>query len=252
MTQPPSQPSPPQPHPHKPAAGTLRDWQGRGGLLGAVASVGLLLVKVGPLLVGLFTKGNLLLTLGSMFLYIWALASSSGWVFGVGAVLLILVHELGHVWAACRLRLKVHALVFVPLMGAFVSSDRAPTVAGGAFVSLMGPVFGGAAGLACLLLYAGVREQVFLLLAFLSFLINLFNLAPMSPLDGSRILPVLRESPLNAARAAQDPYYRATGEERSALRRAYWGVVLGLVLLTAASFALLVLRKAATAAALPG
>lgn len=50
MTQPPSQPSPPQPHPHKPAAGTLRDWQGRGGLLGAVASVGLLLVKVGPLL----------------------------------------------------------------------------------------------------------------------------------------------------------------------------------------------------------
>ncbi|GEM_PF-3568207 len=235
---PPSSPSPPPASSGGGGSGLLAA-KNRGGLIGALASLALLLIKVVPALFGLLTKGKLLLTLGTMGAYIWALAAGNGLGFGVGIVLLIFIHELGHVWASRRLGLTVHALVFVPLMGAFVSHDRARTAAGTAFVALMGPVFGGAAGLLCFALYAATRHELFLLLAALDLLMNLFNLAPMVPLDGSKIVPLFRDPRRQAALAAQDPYYRVTDAERRALRSAFYATVIVLSIATVISFALL-------------
>src|ERR1051326_5917401 len=74
-------------------------------------------LKYFPLL--LKTGGTMLLTIGlyAMFWGVW---------FSVGVVLLILVHECGHLLAAKRLGLKVGAPVFIPFMGAFIALKEAP------------------------------------------------------------------------------------------------------------------------------
>ena len=68
----------------------------------------------------------LLKTGGTMLLTIWVYAYSMGWRFALGFVLLILVHECGHLLAAKRLGLKVGAPVFIPFMGAFIALKEAP------------------------------------------------------------------------------------------------------------------------------
>src|SRR3989454_6672865 len=86
---------------------------------------------------------------GSMFLMIWLYAMRWGWWFAAGFVLLILVHECGHLIAARRLGLKVGAPVFIPFMGAFIALKEAPKNAWiEAQVGIGGPLLGsaGAAG----------------------------------------------------------------------------------------------------------
>jgi Zn-dependent protease len=58
-------------------------------------------------------------------------------------------------------------------------------------VGLAGPVLGTLGGLATLGLYAVTQEPLFLGLAYFNFIINLFNLAPMLPLDGGRAVGAL-------------------------------------------------------------
>jgi Zn-dependent protease len=53
-------------------------------------------------------------------------------------------------------------------------------------VGLAGPVLGTLGGLTTLGLYAATQNPVFLGLAYFNFIINLFNLAPLLPLDGGR------------------------------------------------------------------
>ena len=68
------------------------------------------------------------------------------WKFGLGFVLLILVHELGHVAEARRQGLHVTLPTFIPFIGAYVTIERAGlTPWRNALISLAGPLFGGAA-----------------------------------------------------------------------------------------------------------
>ncbi|MDB6115555.1 MAG: site-2 protease family protein [Lacunisphaera sp.] len=134
----------------------------------------------------------ILKTGGTMLLSIGFYAMSWGWRFALGFVLLIFVHECGHLVVARRFGLKVGAPVFIPFMGAFIALKDAPRNAWmEACVGLGGPVFGAAGSLACEVIYLVTGYELFRALAYSGFFLNLFNLAPIGFLDGGRIATAL-------------------------------------------------------------
>jgi Zn-dependent protease len=134
----------------------------------------------------------LLKTGGTMFLTIVVYAQTWGWLFALGFVVLIFVHECGHLVAAKRVGLKVGAPVFIPFMGAFIALKEAPPNAWiEAQVGIGGPLLGTAGAAVCDGVYLATGEPMFRALAYTGFLLNLFNLAPIGFLDGGRIVTAL-------------------------------------------------------------
>lgn len=129
---------------------------------------------------------------GTMILSIGAYAMFWGWQFAVGFVLLIFVHECGHLIAAKRIGLKVGAPVFIPFMGALIALKEAPRNAWiEAQVGIGGPLLGTAGAAVCELIYLATGNLMFRALAYTGFFLNLFNLAPVGFLDGGRIVTAL-------------------------------------------------------------
>jgi Zn-dependent protease len=119
-----------------------------------------------------------------------------GWAFGVGIVLLILIHESGHVVVARIMGMPVTLPVMIPFLGAFVSMKQQPrTVAQESIMAIGGPVLGSIAAGLCYLGYLSMPDsstgQLLRALAYFGFLINLFNLIPLTPLDGGRVTSLL-------------------------------------------------------------
>src|SRR6266496_1500792 len=155
--------------------------------------LGVLLFKFKALLIPVLKFFPVLLkTGGTMFLTIWLYAQAWGWWYALGFVLLIFVHECGHLIAAKRIGLKVGAPVFIPFMGAFIALKEAPKNAWiEAQVGIGGPLLGSAGAAVCDGLYQVSGNTLFRALAYLGFLLNLFNLAPLGFLDGGRIVTAL-------------------------------------------------------------
>ena len=129
---------------------------------------------------------------GSMLLTIWVYSISNGWWFAVGFVLLIFVHECGHLLAAKRLGLRVGAPVFIPFMGAFIALKEAPPNAWiEAQVGIGGPLLGTLGGVVCYGIYAATGQRIYHDLAYTAFFLNLFNLMPIGFLDGGRVAGAL-------------------------------------------------------------
>lgn len=137
-----------------------------------------------------FLKINkIALTLLSMLLTIVVYARRYGWKFAIGFVLLLALHEYGHVLAAKLKGLNVTSPVFIPFVGALIfMKDRPENANTEAFVAAGGPLAGSLASLICYGLYLAGGGELFLALAYLGFILNLFNLIPVHPLDGGRIV----------------------------------------------------------------
>src|SRR5438445_1297238 len=155
--------------------------------------LGVLLLKFKALLIPVLKFFPVLLkTGGTMFLTLWLYAQTWGWWYALGFVLLIFVHECGHLLAARRIGLKVGAPVFIPFMGAFIALKEAPRNAWiEAQVGIGGPLLGTAGAAACDGLYLATGNPWFRALAFSGSFRNLFNLAPIGFLDGGRIVTAL-------------------------------------------------------------
>ncbi len=134
----------------------------------------------------------ILKTGGSMILTVGVYAMTWGVWFAVGFVLLILIHECGHLLAAKRIGLKVGAPVFIPFMGAFIALKEAPRNAWvEAQVGIGGPLLGTLGAAACEVIFLITGMPMFSALAYTGFLLNLFNLAPVGFLDGGRVVTAL-------------------------------------------------------------
>jgi len=134
----------------------------------------------------------LLKTGGTMIISIGIYAIQWGWWFAVGFVLLIFVHECGHLLAAKRLGLKVGAPVFIPFMGALIALKEAPRNAWvEAEVGIGGPLLGSLGAAVCEMIYLAGGSPMFRALAYTGFFLNLFNLAPIGFLDGGRVVTAL-------------------------------------------------------------
>ena len=162
---------------------------------GALAAAGILLVKLGAKLKALLLllpKLKIFTTSASMLVSVGAYALIWGWKFGVGFVLLLLVHEMGHVIQLRREGIPASAPMFIPFLGAVVAMKELPKdAAAEARVGLAGPVLGSLGSLVPLAIYAATGEELFKALAFVGFLLNLFNLLPVLPLDGGRAMAAL-------------------------------------------------------------
>ncbi|HJX82348.1 MAG TPA: site-2 protease family protein, partial [Candidatus Udaeobacter sp.] len=87
---------------------------------------------------------------GTMLLMIWIYTQMWGWQFALGFVLLLFVHETGHLLVAKKFGLKVGAPVFIPFMGAFIALKEAPRNAWmEACVGIGGPMLGSVGALVC-------------------------------------------------------------------------------------------------------
>jgi Zn-dependent protease len=163
--------------------------------LGLIAAAGLLALKFGAKLKGLLLllpKLKILTTSGTMLVSVGAYALIWGWRFALGFVLLLFVHELGHVIQLRREGIRAGAPMFIPFLGAFVAMKELPKdAAAEARVGLAGPVLGSAAALVPLAVYALGGGDLFLALTYVGLLLNLFNLLPVLPLDGGRAMAAL-------------------------------------------------------------
>ncbi len=129
---------------------------------------------------------------GTMLLMIWVYTQFWGWRFALGFVLLLLVHESGHLLVAKKFGLKVGAPVFIPFMGAFIALKDAPRNAWmEACVGIGGPILGSFGALVCNALGEITGAPLFIALAWFGYFLNLFNLTPVGMLDGGRIVTAL-------------------------------------------------------------
>jgi len=149
-----------------------------------IAAAGLFVLKYGAILFKLKFFTVIGSMLASAAVYIWI----GGIWFGVGLVLLIFVHEMGHVIEARRQGLPVTAPLFIPFMGAFIQMKRMPQDAWHeALNGIAGPILGSIGAAAVWAVGAAYDSRPLVALAYLGFFLNLFNLVPFLPLDGGRI-----------------------------------------------------------------
>lgn len=138
--------------------------------------------------------GKLLTTGGTMLISLVAYAWLFGWRYAAGFIALIFVHEMGHYTAARQRGLDVGAPTFIPFLGAWIEMKQLPHNAETeAYVGLGGPLVGTLGALACYFWArdGGMEMRWLLAVSYAGFFLNLFNMIPVSPLDGGRITAVL-------------------------------------------------------------
>ena len=135
---------------------------------------------------------KLFVTVGSMLLSLGAYAMIWGWRYAAGFLLLLLVHEMGHYIAARQCGLDVGAPTFIPFVGAWIELKDQPLDAEvEAYVAIAGPLIGSIGAVAVYLAGRQLDSNLMLAIAYAGLFLNLFNLLPISPLDGGRVTAVL-------------------------------------------------------------
>jgi Zn-dependent protease len=119
--------------------------------------------------------------------FIWYLTQS--WIIAVALIFGLFVHEYGHVLAMNRLGMGPARIYIIPFLGGAAAGQRAPkSVWDGVIVALAGPLFGLLATIPAFGLFLLLGDPMWLLAAFVICMINLVNLAPAPPLDGSKAI----------------------------------------------------------------
>jgi Zn-dependent protease len=177
-------PQSPQHYSSTPGTGKSRGLAG--GLLAALAAAW----AYGKYVLLLAFKVPALATVGSALISLvaYAFVLRSAWV-AVGLVLMIFVHEMGHVAEIRRQGMQATAPIFIPFVGAAIFQRSHPTSAiKQAQIGIAGPIAGTLGATAALVLFGSTHWIYFLVWAYYGFLINLFNLIPFGMLDGGWIL----------------------------------------------------------------
>jgi Zn-dependent protease len=167
-----------------------RPWWRRG--LSGLVVVGALLLKFGKVVLLLLPKAKILTTSGTMLVSIAAYSLIWGWKFALGFVLLLFVHEMGHVIQLRREGIEASAPMFIPFVGAAVmAKSLGDDATAEARVGLAGPILGTLGSLALLPIAIGTDNDFWYALVFVGLFLNLFNLLPVVPLDGGRAMAAL-------------------------------------------------------------
>jgi hypothetical protein len=196
---------------------TLRErWQKLSGGIG-IALAALWKLKVLAFLV----KLKFLLSFSTFFLSFAAYAWFYGWQFGLGLVVLILVHELGHM-AVFKARGVDVSLPTFTVWGAYVKA-KPKTVYDSVLGGLAGPGFGALGALVALAVWNQNDQPLYRALASFGFLMNLFNLAPLGFLDGGNIWRGLRGQLSNGPGS---PRVHVMSPEQ---RRVVWAIYVALI-----------------------
>jgi len=135
----------------------------------------------------------------SLVAYTWLY----GWGFGAGLVVLLAVHEFGHIAAYRMQGVRVSMPTFIPFLGAYVKAESAPRSVGhAAAAALAGPAAGTLAAVVVLELSRAVDSPLLQVVAYAGFFLSFLNLVPLWILDGARVVRVLHGGVFFGALAA--------------------------------------------------
>ena len=163
----------------------------RGKLGSALAALVAFAAKFKAIIL-LLPKLKLLTTVGTMVVSVAAYSFVFGWPFAVGFVVLIFIHEMGHVIALRREGIKASAPMFIPFLGAVISAKSlGRNATAEARVGLAGPILGSIGAAACIVIWQATGNDLYRALAFTGLFLNLFNLLPVVPLDGGRAMAAM-------------------------------------------------------------
>jgi Zn-dependent protease len=163
----------------------VRRRSGMGAVLAALAATALkfkALFFVGAKLIGVSW---------TFLLSLWVYVIVFGWRLAVVVMLLLLAHELGHYFAFRAYGLPVRLPAFVPLLGAFTAGARPDDLEQDAYIALAGPLVGLGLAAVCYAIGDATNDRFWFACADLSAFLNLFNMIPMPPFDGGRIIGAL-------------------------------------------------------------
>ena len=127
-----------------------------------------------------------------MLVSIAVYAEMFGWKYAVGFVLLLLCHEMGHYIAAKQRGLDVGLPTFIPFVGAWINlKTQRLNPETQAYVGMAGPLLGSTGAFLVYLTAVYYQLHWLLAIAYAGFVLNLFNLIPVVPLDGGHIVAVI-------------------------------------------------------------
>lgn len=127
----------------------------------------------------------------TFLLSLWIYVVIFGWKLAVVVMLLLLAHELGHYFAFRAYGLPVRLPAFVPLLGAFTAGAPARDLEQDAYIALAGPLTGLGLAAVCYAVGETQHDRFWYACADLSAFLNLFNMIPMPPFDGGRVIAAL-------------------------------------------------------------
>jgi Zn-dependent protease len=160
-----------------------------------LAAIGALIAKFFYAIKGLLLlapKAKLLTTGGTALISVAAYSLWFGWTFAVGFVVLLFVHEMGHVIQLRREGIKASAPMFIPFFGAVVTAKSLGEDAlAEARVGLAGPILGTLGAAVCLAIAEATNSDLLRALAYVGFFLNLINLVPVVPFDGGRAMAAM-------------------------------------------------------------
>jgi Zn-dependent protease len=155
--------------------GRLRGRQDKGSLTGALVKGGFVVVKA----------SKLLLALASFAAYTFLFT----WQFAVIILGMLVIHEYGHLRCMKHYGMRTRGIYLIPFFGAAaVAGDDFPSRRAEATIALAGPLTGAVLAGGTGLLYFATRNGAFAAAAAWMALVNLFNLLPVVPLDGGRVV----------------------------------------------------------------
>ncbi|MFN2449487.1 MAG: site-2 protease family protein [Candidatus Baltobacteraceae bacterium] len=126
---------------------------------------------------------------GSFLASVWFYALFWGLKFALGFVLLIGIHEFGHWFVMKFYGVPASLPFFIPGMGALVNMRGTPPSAyHESLIAFAGPATGAFASSLCAWIGFSAHDPFWIALAYTGLFLNLFNLAPVMPLDGGRIV----------------------------------------------------------------
>jgi Zn-dependent protease len=161
----------------------------------ALAAIGALAAKFWAVIKGgllLLPKLKLLTTAGTALISVAAYSLFFGWTFAIGFVVLMFIHEMGHVIQLRREGINASAPMFVPFLGAMITAKSlGENALAEARVGLAGPILGTVGAGVCLAIGEAANSDLFRALAYIGFFLNLFNLLPVVPLDGGRAMAAM-------------------------------------------------------------
>lgn len=138
-------------------------------------------------------KGQAWLLISTLLMvgFLWLLTGS--WIIAVSVMFGLFVHEYGHVLAMNRMGMGPAKIYIIPFLGGLAKAkSEARTEWIGVLVALAGPAFGLLAMVPLLAIGFATGNSEWMAGAFFVAMLNLINLVPAPPLDGSRAIgPVL-------------------------------------------------------------
>lgn len=158
-------------------------------ILGPALAVFTLFMKSTKLLAALksISFAKPLITIISMLISAIVYGLWLGPWFGIGLVAIIFVHEMGHIIAMRQRGFETPGPVFIPFLGAAIFVPKFDDRDAEAHVGFGGPFLGAICTFATFAAWYITGSEIMIMLTYVGAFINLFNMIPISPLDGGRI-----------------------------------------------------------------